>query len=82
MGFVDRELERVTTRLPTGPLAADGSSQLYAVQQALLWALSPDSYKSPYDMIAPTSDTQPTLRDYLAENDHSRFSSTLDYRAS
>jgi hypothetical protein len=83
MGFVERELNRVTTRLQNaGPLAADESSQLYAVQQALLWAISPDSFKSPYDMIVPTSDTQQAVEGCLAETDHSLSSNTLDHRAS
>jgi hypothetical protein len=57
MGFVESELERVTTKLQAGPLAADERGQLYAAQQALSWAINPVTFKSPYDMIVSTSDT-------------------------
>jgi hypothetical protein len=36
MCFIQKELERVVTKLQAGPLAADERGQLYAVQQALL----------------------------------------------
>ena len=51
MGFVYRELERVTARLQAGPLRADEFGQLYAVQQALLWALEPIGFKAPYEVV-------------------------------
>lgn len=51
MGFIERELGRVSGKLQSGVLADDERSQLYAVQQALLWALEPNSFKMPYDMI-------------------------------
>jgi hypothetical protein len=83
MGFVEREIERVQTKLQSaGPLAEKERSQLYAVQQALLWTQSPDSFKSPYDMIMPTSDTQQAVGDCLAENGHSPSSDNLDCHVS
>ncbi len=48
MGFIERELERVTEALQAGPLPADRYGQLFAVQQALSWALEPNGFKSPY----------------------------------
>ena len=55
MSFIQREIERVTTKLQAGPLAAEEHSQLYAVQQALLWASEPGGFKSPFDMIVGTN---------------------------
>jgi len=83
MGFVARELERVAAILQTaGPLAAEMRSQLYAVQQALLWAIDPEGFKAPYDMIVLTSDTREDLEGCRAGNGHFPFSDTLDCRAS
>jgi hypothetical protein len=81
MGFVDRELERVTTKLQAGPLTDDERGQLYAVQQALLWALEPDSFKRPYDMIIPPDNPQ-DLADCPAENGRSASSDILDCHVS
>ncbi|MGH7785016.1 MAG: hypothetical protein ACREO5_14390, partial [Candidatus Binatia bacterium] len=58
MGFIERELERVTGRLQAGPLPQQEYGELYAVQQALLWSLEPGGFKRPYDMIAATTDIQ------------------------
>jgi hypothetical protein len=82
MGFVESELERVTTKLQAGPLAADERGQLYAVQQALSWALNSVTFKSPYDMIVSASDTQGASEDCRAENGRSPFSDTPGYHAS
>lgn len=55
MGFLDRELARISEAL----LAAEPERrrpELYAAQQALSWASDPTAFRSPYDMIidAPT----------------------------
>jgi hypothetical protein len=56
MAFVERELSRVSARLRAGTLPDDKRAQLYAVQQALAWALEPDGFKAPYDLvIAPST---------------------------
>ena len=68
MSFIQRELERVASKLQAGPLADDERGQLYAVQQALLWASEPDGFKAPYDMIIQANDTPEDLRDCPAEN--------------
>jgi hypothetical protein len=39
MGFIERELRRISYR------------QLYAAQQALVWALDPDGFRAPYETI-------------------------------
>jgi hypothetical protein len=78
VGFIDRELARVTTKLQAGPLAADERRQLYAVQQALLWALEPTSFKAAYDMIVPTC-IPADLEGCPAESGHSPFSDNLDH---
>lgn len=82
MSFIQRELGRVTTELQTGKLAADERGQLYAIQQALSWALEPKTFKSPYDLIVRASGTPRGSEDYPEENDHSAFSSTHDGRES
>jgi hypothetical protein len=51
MGHTERELEKVATKLQAGQLAADERGQLYAVQQALSWALQSDTFKSPDDLV-------------------------------
>jgi hypothetical protein len=81
MRFIEHELEKITSMLQAGPLAAVKRGQLYAVQQALLWALNSDTFKSPYAMIVSTSDTQEGLEDYRAENGHSASSDNLARRA-
>ena len=81
MGFVDRELERVVTKLQAGPLADGERSQLYAVQQALLWALEPESYMSPFNMLAPI-DIPEAPEGCQAKSGHSQFSDSLDLHVS
>lgn len=52
MSYIQRELDRVQAVLHTeGP---DKNAQLYAVQQALSWALEPHGFKSPYDLVTGT----------------------------
>jgi hypothetical protein len=81
MGFIARELERITAKLQAGPLAGDERSQLYVAQQALVWALEPTGFKSPYDLIVCTN-IPGDSRDCRAENDHSPFSDSPDRRDS
>lgn len=81
MSFIQRELERVVTKLQTGPLADDVRRQLYAVQQALLWASEPTGFKAPYDMIVQTN-IPVNLEDCPAETGHSASSDILDRRVS
>jgi hypothetical protein len=51
MSFIQREIERVGNAL-TSAQPDNRYAELYAVQQALVWALEPAVFKSPYDMIA------------------------------
>jgi hypothetical protein len=51
MSFIQRELDRITSKLQAGPLPAEEHGKLYAIQQALAWALEPIGFKSPYDMV-------------------------------
>lgn len=53
MSFIERELEKITQALRE-PRSADHYDQLYAAQQALSWALEPEGFKRPYDMITGT----------------------------
>jgi hypothetical protein len=50
MGFVQRELEKISAAL-RDPQAADSYDRLYAVQQALSWSLDPTMFKRPYSLI-------------------------------
>lgn len=77
MSFIQRELDRVSAKLQAGPLADEDRDQLYAVQQALLWALDPTGFKSPYDMIM-ISDTPAGSEDCQAGSGRSRSSDSLD----
>ena len=52
-GFIERELERIGKALHE-PRFADQYDQLYAARQALSWALEPDGFKRPYDMLTGT----------------------------
>jgi hypothetical protein len=53
MGFVERELEKISVALRE-PRSAEQYAQLYAAQQALSWALEPEGFKKPYDTITGT----------------------------
>ena len=50
MSFIQREAEQIRTAL-VACQDEDERSRLYAAQQALLWALNPSGYASPYKMI-------------------------------
>lgn len=50
MGFIPRELDRIQTALHD-PKHSNRKAELYAVQQALSWALEPSGFAAPYSMI-------------------------------
>lgn len=79
MGFVQRELERVTAKLQAGPLPADEYGKLYAIQQALAWSLEPTGFKAPYAMVSSTP-SEP--KDCLEGSDRSPSSNSLGHHAS
>jgi hypothetical protein len=54
MSFIQRELDRIGNAL-TCTQPGKGYAELYAAQQALVWALEPSGFKPPYDMIIPTN---------------------------
>jgi hypothetical protein len=54
MGFVARELSRITVSLGRLKESDTKYQQLYAAQQALSWAIEPNGFKSPYDLIMGT----------------------------
>lgn len=82
MSFVQREVERVTARLQAGPLSPDKYDQLNAVQQALLWSLEPQGFKSPYDMLVPIEGTQGEREDCPAGSDRTASLNILDLHVS
>jgi hypothetical protein len=54
MGFIERELERVSEAVRARQAEnsqTDKYHQLYAVQQALSWALDPLGFRAPYETI-------------------------------
>lgn len=51
MSFVQRELDRVSRALQGEEEGTARRDALYVAQQALAWALDPDRFRSPYDMI-------------------------------
>jgi hypothetical protein len=50
MGFIERELEKVRDALAKQQ-APEIYCQLYAVQQALIWALEPQGFAAPFETI-------------------------------
>lgn len=52
MSFVTREIEQISGLLGQGKSAREDYDQLYAAQQALVWSLEPESFRSPLNMIA------------------------------
>jgi hypothetical protein len=71
MSFIQRELDRIGNAIrQSNPVPH--YDELYAAQQALMWALDPSSYKSPYDLLVPISDTPGDSEGYPAGNDRSR----------
>ncbi len=55
MSFVQRELDRITTALRE-PSNGERHAELYAVQQALSWALEPIGFKTPLETIMGTQE--------------------------
>ena len=53
-GFIARELRRISADLRRFNEADEKYQRLYAAQQALSWALEPNGFKSPYDLIMGT----------------------------
>ena len=61
MSFIQRELDRIGNAIrQSNPVPH--YDELYAAQQALMWALDPSSYKSPYDLLVPISDLRKTQK--------------------
>jgi hypothetical protein len=54
-GFIQRELDRIAGALRRAP-SPECHQRLYAAQQALSWALEPNGFAAPYDVI--TADIQ------------------------
>lgn len=50
VGFIARELERVAIALRE-PQLPERYSQLYLIQQALIWSLDPENFMSPIEAI-------------------------------
>lgn len=57
MSFVQRELDRIGTALQQAQ-PNNRYAELYAAQQALLWAIEPTDFRSPCDMLVVTSTPQ------------------------
>jgi hypothetical protein len=56
MGFVARELSRISVSLGRLKESDAKYQELYAAQQALSWAIEPNGFKSPYDLIMGTQE--------------------------
>lgn len=70
MSFIQRELDRIGGALES-PQSGNRYAELYAVQQALVWALDPMAFKSPFDLIEGVSILE-DAGDCQAGSDHSR----------
>jgi hypothetical protein len=53
MSFLQKEADRVRSALLQTPMG-HAYDRLYAAQQALAWAIEPQGFKPPYDMIMGT----------------------------
>ena len=53
MGFVERELSKISDRLhgSCNNMDSDTWKKLWAAQQALTWALDPTNFQAPFDAI-------------------------------
>lgn len=68
MSFVQRELDRIGAALEQPQ--CNRYAELYAAQQALMWAIEPDTYKSPFAMLVTST---PVVSEGCPEgSDHSR----------
>lgn len=79
MMFIQRELDRIGAAL-TQPQPGPHYAELYAAQQALLWAQEPEGFKSPYAMLV--MDTLGDSGDCPARTDHSPSSDSHVHRGS
>jgi hypothetical protein len=79
LSFVQREVARIGEALRQ-PQSGAKYAELYAAQQALMWALEPNGSKSPFDMLSNITDTPEDLGGYPGETGHSASSSILDHR--
>jgi hypothetical protein len=70
MSFIQRELDRIGDALRQ-PRPNNRYAELYAAQQALIWATDPTDFKSPFDMLGVTS-TPEGSEDCQEESDHSQ----------
>jgi hypothetical protein len=50
MSFIQRELEKIEIAM-RGPVSPSAYSQLYAQSQALSWALEPNGYATPSEVV-------------------------------
>jgi hypothetical protein len=78
MRFLEKEADRLRSALTQTPAGAI-YDRLYAAQQAVVWAVDPETFRAPYDLITGTPEGSEGC---LAENGHSPSSSTLDHHAS
>jgi hypothetical protein len=73
MSFIQRELDRIGEAIRhSNPVPR--YDELYAAQQALSWVLDQETFKAPYDMLAPTSDIREGPEGCPGESDHSASS--------
>lgn len=65
---------RLGSRWPQAKVAA-------RIGRPLEWTLDPDTYKAPFDLLAPVSDTPEDSKGCPAENDHSGSLDIFGHRA-
>jgi hypothetical protein len=70
MQFMKHELDRLHGSL-TSDEPPQRYAELYAAQQALRWALEPETFKTPHDMLVTCS--QPDSKGCPVESGHSEF---------
>lgn len=51
MSFIQRELDKLSNELTTEDLDSPRYKEIYAAQQALVWATDPNGFASPYAML-------------------------------
>ncbi len=78
MSFIQREIDRIGAALRQ-PQSGKEYAELYAAQQALVWALEPDGFKPPYDMVV-SANTLEGSEDCPAGTGHSVSSDSRDHR--
>lgn len=81
MSFIQREIDRIGKALrQSDPVPR--YDELYIAQQALMWALEPQLYKAPYDLLASISGTPEDSEDCRGESGHSPSSNNPDHHVS